>query len=124
MIDGIVFSNLTIDCGDEMRLCAFYHGLLGWKKREMYGHQALQSPDNRFVFLFVQEDDYVPPVWPESPGQQQKQMHLDLQVPDVDAAVQYALSIGATMAQAQFGGEHFVTVLDPDGHPLCLCAKG
>ncbi len=123
MIDGIVLANLTIDCSDENRLCDFYHNLFGWEKREMFGHPAVASADGQHVLLFAQEEDFVPPVWPEEPGKQQKQIHLDVQVPDVAAAVSYAQSIGAVKAEAQFGGEHFVTVFDPDGHPICLCAK-
>ncbi|MCL1964375.1 MAG: hypothetical protein FWF69_04865 [Firmicutes bacterium] len=76
------------------------------------------------TFLFVREEDYTPPVWPEEPGKQQKQLHFDFQVPDVGAAVRYAESIGATKSKAQFGGEYFVTVFDPDGHPICFCAMG
>lgn len=123
MIDGIVLANLTIDCSDEARLCEFYHKLLGWEKCEMYGHQAVKQADG-LMLLFVQEEDYVPPVWPEEPGKQQKQIHFDVQVPDVVAAVRYAESIGAVKSPAQFDGEYFVTVFDPDGHPICLCAKG
>ena len=123
MIDGIVMGTLTIDCSDEKRLCDFYQKLLGWEKCELYGHQALKDPNERTTFLFIQEEDFAPPVWPEEPGKQQKQIHLDFQVPDVDAAVRYTESIGATKSKAQFGGEYFVTMFDPDGHPICLCAK-
>lgn len=122
MIDGIALGNLTIDCSDESRLCDFYHKLLGWDKCSLYGHFALKSPDG-LILLFVQEEDYIRPVWPEEPGKQQKQIHFDFQVPDVAAAVQYAHSIGAKKSEAQFGGDMFVTVFDPDGHPICLCAK-
>ena len=124
MIQGITFDNLTIDCSDEKRLCEFYHKLLGWEKCEFYGHQALKSPNNQLTFLFIQEEDYIPPVWPEEPGKQQKQIHFDFVMPDVAAAVQYAESIGAVKSKVQFGGEYFVTLFDPDGHPICLCAKG
>lgn len=24
---------------------------------------------------------------------------------------------------AQFGEDHYITMLDPDGHPFCLCRK-
>lgn len=122
MIEGIRLGTLTIDCSDENRLCDFYHQLLGGEKQEMYGHQAMKSPEG-LTLLFVQEDDFIPPVWPEEPGKQQKQIHFDFVVPDVAEAVRYAESIGGIKAKEQFGGELFVTVFDPDGHPICLCAS-
>lgn len=46
-------------------------------------------------------------------------MHLDIQVDDLEQAVTYALSVGAT--QADFQPQHDVRVmLDPAGHPFCL----
>ena len=123
MIDGIRLGNVMIDCDDEERLCSFYGALLGWHRGSLFGRPSLTS-DSGLVFLFVQEEDYVPPVWPEQPYRQQKQMHFDFQVPDVRAAVEQAISLGAQRAEAQFGSEDeaFVTMIDPAGHPFCLCA--
>ena len=50
-------------------------------------------------------------------------MHFDLQVDDLSAAVEEAIRLGATKSTAQFGDDHFVTVLDTEGHPFCLCKK-
>lgn len=122
MIRGIRLGNIMVDCGDEQGLCEFYRKLLGWEKGELYGRPALKSPEG-IVFLFIGEEDYVPPVWPEEDGKQQKQMHFDFQVPDVSAAVEYAVSLGAVKAADQFGGDEFVTMIDPAGHPFCLCAE-
>ncbi|HAQ39687.1 MAG TPA: VOC family protein [Clostridiales bacterium] len=122
MVKDIQLSDVLVDCGNEQKLCEFYAKLLGWEKFEMYGHPAVRS-GNGTVFLFVQEEDYVAPVWPEQDGRQQKQMHFDFQVSDVADAVRQAEALGAVKAQAQFGGTHFVTMLDPAGHPFCLCAK-
>lgn len=122
MIQGIVLGDILVDCADEKKLRDFYTELLGWEKCELYGRPAACS-DNGLVFLFVQEEDYVPPVWPEEDGKQQKQMHFDFQVPDVEAAVRQAEALGAVKTRAQFGEGHFVTMLDPAGHPFCLCAK-
>jgi Glyoxalase-like domain len=44
-------------------------------------------------------------------------------VDDVMAAVEYAKSLGASEADSQFGKNEWVTMLDPAGHPFCLCAK-
>lgn len=129
MIEGIRFGNVTVDCPDEEALCGFYEKLLGWKRQDCWGHPALSSPDGAHFFLFIQEKGadmlpYVPPVWPEQPGKQQKQMHFDFQVPDVPAAVACAEKLGAVKAPAQFGGDAFTTMFDPAGHPFCLCAIG
>lgn len=120
-MDPVVLGNVMIDCADEQGLCQFYHKLLGWEKAILFGRPAVRSATG-IVFLFMQEDGYIPPVWPEETGRQQKQMHFDFQVPDVPAAVEYARSLGAATAVDQFGGNDFVTMLDPAGHPFCLCA--
>ncbi len=122
MIQEVSLGNVMVDCDDAEKLSGFYAKLLGWEKCEMYGLPAVRS-ESGFVFLFAQEENYIPPVWPEKDGRQQKQMHFDFQVPDVPAAVLQAEALGAIKAQAQFGGSDFTTMLDPAGHPFCLCAK-
>lgn len=116
----LVLGNVMVDCGDAERLQRFYGELLGWEQCRMYGCPAVRSSGG-VVFLFAQEEDYVPPVWPEEEGRQQKQMHFDFQVEDVPEAVRWAEELGAVRAKAQFGGEEFVTMLDSAGHPFCLC---
>jgi len=120
---NVRLGNVMIDCNDEQGLCEFYYKLLGWEKSIMYGRPALCS-GNGIVLLFIEEEHYIPPVWPEEKGRQQKQMHFDFQVPDVKEAVEYAQSLGAIKAADQFGGEGFVTMFDPSGHPFCLCYEG
>ncbi len=122
MIQGICMGNVMVDCADGVKLCDFYGALLGWEKCELYGNPAVRS-ENGIVLLFAEEEDYTPPVWPEQAGKQQKQMHFDFQVPDVEAAVREAEALGAVKAREQFGGSDFVTMLDPAGHPFCLCAQ-
>lgn len=124
MMDGIFLSNISIDCKDGVKLQIFYAELLGWEKLEIYDCPAIKSP-NGMLFLFMAADDfdYTKPVWPEQPGKQQKQIHLDFQVDDLPAAVVQAQAIGAVKAEDQYGGEYFVTMFDPEGHPFCLCAE-
>jgi hypothetical protein len=124
MIQGACLGNIGIDCKDAQMLQSFYSELLGWEKCEMYGSPAVCS-QNGIVFLFDRADDYdyVRPEWPELPGLQQKQMHFDFQVDDLPAAVLQAEAIGAVKAGSQYGGDDFVTLFDPEGHPFCLCAK-
>ena len=111
-----------VDCDDEKKLQKFYADLLGWEVCRLFDRPAVRSSSG-IVFLFIEEDDYVPPVWPEQNGKQQKQMHFDFQVDNVADTVKRAEALGAVKAKAQFGGEHFVTMIDPAGHPFCLCKK-
>lgn len=120
MAAEICLGNVMIDCGDEDALCGFYAALLGWEKYD--GLPAVRSKTG-VVFLFKREEDYMPPVWPEQAGRQQKQMHLDFQVKDLPAAVSRARALGAVQVPQQYGGSHFVTMIDPAGHPFCLCLQ-
>ena len=114
--------NVMVDCKDEFFLQDFYHRLLGWEKITRYGCPGVESEEG-VTFLFQAEIGYVPPVWPEEGKEQQKQMHFDFQVVDVEEAVTYAQTLGATLAKSQYGGKTFVTLFDPAGHPFCLCAQ-
>lgn len=62
---------------------------------------------------------------PGSPEEQMKMAHLDFSVEDMESSVQYALSLGATKPLAQYWqpewGPQWITLLDPEGHPFCLC---
>ena len=106
----VALGNVMVDCGDESRLQAFYADLLGWERCELFARPAVRSATG-VVFLFQEIEGYVAPVWPEEPDRQQKQMHFDFQVEDV------------AETKVQFGGDEFVTLLDPAGHPFCLCRK-
>lgn len=123
MIDGICLGNVAVDCKDAQKLQDFYVSLLGWEKLVMYGCPAVRG-QNGIVLLFMQADDfdYLKPVWPEMPEAQQKQMHFDFQVDNLQTAVKQAVAIGAVKAENQYGKE-WVTMFDPEGHPFCLCQK-
>lgn len=122
MVDEVVLGNVMVDCDDERKLQRFYGELLGWGMCELFARPAVRSSSG-IVFLFIEEKDYVPPVWPENAGKQQKQMHFDFQVDNVAEMVKKAESLGAKKAESQFGGDDFVTMFDPAGHPFCLCRK-
>ena len=122
MVDEVVLGNVMVDCDDERKLQRFYGELLGWEMCELFARPAVSSSSG-IVFLFIEEKDYVPPVWPEDTGKQQKQMHFDFQVDNVAEMVKKAESLGAKKAESQFGGNDFVSMFDPAGHPFCLCRK-
>ena len=123
MVKGICLGNIAIDCKDAVRLRNFYADLLGWDSCIMYNCPALRSQLG-LVLLFMEADfEYVKPVWPEETGKQQKQIHFDFQVDDLLTAVLQAEALGACKAENQFGGNEFITMFDPEGHPFCLCTK-
>ena len=47
---------------------------------------------------------------------------LDCGVPrgDLQQATGKALQLGAKIAETQYGGDEWITLLDPAGHPFCL----
>lgn len=60
-----------------------------------------------------------PLVWPERPGEQQKMLHLDIRVDDLDEAGSHAVAVGAILADSQPQDDVRV-YFDPAGHPFCL----
>jgi hypothetical protein len=113
--------SVNIDCITYETLREFYARLTDW---DQGFHPTALIPENRMVVHFMETDfDYIPPVWPEEQGKQQKHMHFNFQVDDLSATVEEAIRLGARKAAEQYGGDHFVTLLDTDGHPFCLCQR-
>lgn len=113
---------VVIDCGDAQKLADFYASLLGWAQKKVNDSVYLVACPHAPLRLFInQEEDYAPPVWPEEPGRQQKSLHLDFTVENLDAAVARAVSLGARLSTYQFLPEKWKTLFDPAGHPFCLC---
>lgn len=121
----IALDAVVLECPDITALSDFYLRLLGWQRH--YGEAGewadIQSPNGGVKLAFQQSDDYSPPVWPDEPGAQRQMVHLDFAVSDkaqMKRAVEHALACGATLAGTQFGGDQWVTLLDPAGHPFCF----
>ena len=111
----------AIEAPDPGTLAGFYSRLLGWPVVHQEPATAIVKPPQDSVYLvFQQAEDYVPPVWPPAPGQQRTMMHLDIEVEDLDAAVADAVALGARVAEFQPQDNVWV-LLDPAGHPFCLC---
>ena len=109
---------------DPQGLARFYQRLLGWPLRDDDPEWATLRPaDGGAGLSYQREDDHVPPVWPAGPGDPRMQVHLDIEVDDLDAAVALAVEAGATVAE--FQPQDGVRVcLDPAGHPFCLFLPG
>jgi catechol 2,3-dioxygenase-like lactoylglutathione lyase family enzyme len=118
----ITIGTYNMDCRDSEEMAAFYGSLLGWEVKWRDGNFIiLGNPDGGPDISFQPYKNYQPPVWPEEPGEQWKMIHLDLSVADLDAAVAHAIACGARLAEYQ-GKEDLRVMLDPAGHPFCLCA--
>ncbi|MDG4826186.1 VOC family protein [Asanoa sp. WMMD1127] len=112
---------VTLDAPDGLELARFYARLLDW---ELYsgdgdGGSVAPSDDAGFNLGFQTEAHYVRPVWPAEPGAPQMSMHLEIEVDDLDEAVEYAISVGAEVAGFQ-PQRNVRVMLDPAGHPFCL----
>lgn len=121
MMETVILGNIMIDTDNIEVLQNFYSELFAWEKCTAFGDPGVRT-GNGVLILFNHQPLFVKPVWPVEAGKQQRQMHLDVQVSDVDYYVAKALKCGAELAQKQTGGKVFVTILDPSGHPICLCA--
>ncbi|MDR0964428.1 MAG: VOC family protein [Clostridium sp.] len=119
----LTIGDLSIDCTDPLRAQNFYANLMNWEKLTAFGCPAVKTEIGMLILFTTPEVHYVSPVWPEEVGKQQKQMHFNFQVDDLQSTVTEALALGATKAKEQFGGDQFVTLIDPAGHPFCLCRK-
>jgi catechol 2,3-dioxygenase-like lactoylglutathione lyase family enzyme len=113
-------SAAVLGAPDPRALAAFYEQLLGWTVVEAEPVWVrLQPPSGGTGLSFQSEPDYVAPVWPPAPGEQQMMVHLDIAVEDLTAGVAWALEAGATLAEHQPQDDVRV-MLDPVGHPFCL----
>jgi catechol 2,3-dioxygenase-like lactoylglutathione lyase family enzyme len=117
-----VFSLATVvlDCPDAHVLSDFYREMLGWEvKWDEPDWVLLRPPQGGTGLSFQSEKGYEPPVWPERQGQQQKMLHLDIRVDDLDTAGARATALGARLADFQPQDDVRV-YFDPAGHPFCL----
>jgi predicted enzyme related to lactoylglutathione lyase len=114
----------AIEAPDPSALARFYSELIGWP----VGHEepgtaiVAGSPSGPFL-VFQEAEGYQRPVWPPVDGSQRPMMHFDFQVGDLDEAVAEAVELGATLADEQ-PNETVRVLLDPAGHPFCLCFDG
>ena len=126
-------AGICLDCADAEELAAFYRRILGWVEAGRdepdsrlggSGWISLRNPSGDIGLSFQAERWYEPPTWPEEPGAQSKMIHLEVAVDDVDAAVAEVLAAGGREAPnqpADRDASRLRVMLDPAGHPFCLC---
>lgn len=131
MDDGprLRWTTVCIDCGDAEELAGFYCRLLGWEVTagDGAGWVKAGAPDGGVGLNFQGDERYRPPTWPEEPGGQDKMLHLEILVQDLDAAVDRAVAAGGVVAEHQPADRdrgRLRVMLDPAGHPFCLFVAG
>ncbi len=111
---------VTIDCLDAQVEAHFWAALLGGEVQHAERDYAMVSATG-VTIGFGRTEDFVAPAWPDRDGR--KQFHFDLAVADIDAAVERAVELGASLPEhqpAQDEGGTWRVLLDPAGHPFCL----
>jgi glyoxalase superfamily protein len=109
---------ICLDCEDPDGLAAFWAALLG-AEVEPIGDDAVLVKSRGTPVAALRVPGYQPPTWPG--GAIPKQMHLDVAVGDLDAAEAEAIRLGARRAGEQPRPTRWRVMLDPAGHPFCLC---
>ena len=113
------FTVTAVDCREPRVVAEFYSALTGTPivRTDDDWYQLAAAPGG-VALAFQLAPDHVPPQWPSAEHPQQ--MHLDFDVPDLDAGEAQVLAIGARKHEHQ-PGTTFRVFLDPAGHPFCLC---
>lgn len=120
---------VCLDCDDADVLANFYTALCGWRvvDRDGQGWVQLRDPDSGFKLNVQSMVGYEPPIWPEEPGRQQKMLHFELEVDNLESTILLALELGAKEADHQppdRDPSRIRVMLDPSGHPFCLFMAG
>ncbi|GAA4606705.1 catechol 2,3-dioxygenase-like lactoylglutathione lyase family enzyme [Actinoplanes octamycinicus] len=107
---------VVLDAPDARRLAAFYIALGGWSERYVEDDWVSIDAGQGWRVAVQLAPDHVPPRWPDPAFPQQA--HLDLRVPDLEAASARAVELGAQLLKRN---ETWFTLADPAGHPFDLC---
>jgi catechol 2,3-dioxygenase-like lactoylglutathione lyase family enzyme len=108
--------HVILDCRDPAALARFYSDLLD--QPITYASDdfvVVAANDQSSGLAFQRSPDHRAPTWPDSTVAQQ--IHLDIMVEDVAAAVPHVLALGASKLN---GDDVFA---DPAGHPFCLIRR-
>ena len=110
---------VALDCPDPDLLAAFYSRVLGAEVERDGGDPdwVQLAPRGGTPLAFQRVADHRPPQWPGAEHPQQ--MHLDLEVDDLDAGEAAVVALGARRHEVQPDPAYRV-FLDPAGHPFCL----
>jgi catechol 2,3-dioxygenase-like lactoylglutathione lyase family enzyme len=119
MRHGIKVSTVNLSSSDPRALSRFYAALLGMEVKVDEPEWVVIAGGDNVPLAFELDQHFQPPVWPSEPGQPVTQLHLEVQVSDLEGALAHALECGARLAEYQPQDDVRVC-LDPAGHPFCL----
>jgi predicted enzyme related to lactoylglutathione lyase len=121
MAVDIRFQVVVFDAADLATVSRFWAGVLGGTVDAEDDWHMVMGPDGAPRIGVQLAPDHVPPDWPDGAPQQ---VHLDLWVPDLAAAHDEVMRLGARLLQPApdlDAVEGFQVYADPAGHPFCLC---
>jgi predicted enzyme related to lactoylglutathione lyase len=114
--------SIVLECRHPEPLATFWSAVLDRAivQREDDWWDLERAPSGGVRLAFQVTDNYQPPQWPGSTGEQQ--VHLDVEVDDLEVARARVLELGAEVRsdvidEAEGAWQVFV---DPAGHPFCL----
>jgi catechol 2,3-dioxygenase-like lactoylglutathione lyase family enzyme len=110
---------VVLDCDEPAQLAAFWSALLGREIVEQTDEWWELAPlDGGVAVAFQRVGKHRPPN-----ARRPQQLHLDVDVADLDAAERAALALGAVPLGETHpgGGKPWRVYTDPAGHPFCLC---
>jgi hypothetical protein len=111
---------VALDCEDPAQLARFWADLLGGEIAYSTDDFCAVRADGMYLAT-VRVPDHKAPSWPDGPHP--KQMHIDLAVTDLEAAVAEALRLGAVQTEHQPQPAAWRVMLGPAGHPFCLSTQ-
>ena len=118
MVVGMIgrLHTVVIDGPNPAALAEFYSELLGLPITERDSDWVTIGGEGWTRIAFQLAPDLAPPAVPDP--QRPQQLHLDVQVDDIDSAEQQVLALGATRLPGD--ESDFRVYADPAGHPFCL----
>ena len=109
---------VVLDTDDVDALTRFYSELRGWAIWKQDDEGSALDVGEGVAYLSIQlNPDYMRPVWPAGPGDQQMMLHLDFEVTDLAAETARAVELGAELPEHQ-PQDNVRVLLDPAGPPV------
>lgn len=120
MSDDSVQIGLVLDCADPEALAAFWGPALDYVNLGTAGAYVALFPNGRpGPKLLLQRVD--------EPKSVKNRMHLDIEVPDIEAEAARLAGLGARRVSEGPRREHgstWILMVDPEGNEFCVCDAG
>ena len=120
MADPTPAIGLVLDCTDPVALAEFWGPALDYVSVGEFGSYVALFPNGRAgPKLLLQRV--------AEPKATKNRMHLDIEVPDIEAEAARLVALGATRVQDDTLSEHgttWVLMSDPERNEFCVCDAG